>query len=92
MPTGSSPAFPMAPPPDIASPQGVVTASVLILGAGLAGLAATRQLLYFSLCVLVLEGRVRPGGRVNTTRLDEDATAAADHGGSSARREREREK
>jgi [histone H3]-N6,N6-dimethyl-L-lysine4 FAD-dependent demethylase len=78
---GVSAAFPAAPPPDVAPPQGVAAASVLVLGAGLAGLAAARQLLRFGLRVLVLEGRTRPGGRVYTTRLGGDK-AAVELGGS----------
>ncbi|XP_066326156.1 lysine-specific histone demethylase 1 homolog 2-like [Miscanthus floridulus] len=75
---GVSAAFPAAPPPDAAT-QGA--AAVLVVGAGLAGLAAARQLLRFGLRVLVLEGRARPGGRVYTARLGEDK-AAVELGGS----------
>jgi lysine-specific histone demethylase 1 len=75
---GVSAAFPAAPPPDAAT-QGA--AAVLVVGAGLAGLAAARQLLRFGLRVLVLEGRSRPGGRVYTARLGEDK-AAVELGGS----------
>ncbi|XP_066352074.1 lysine-specific histone demethylase 1 homolog 2-like [Miscanthus floridulus] len=75
---GVSAAFPAAPPPDAAT-QGA--AAVLVVGAGLAGLAAARQLLRFGLRVLVLEGRARPGGRVYTARLGED-NAAVELGGS----------
>ncbi|GJN12472.1 hypothetical protein PR202_ga30751 [Eleusine coracana subsp. coracana] len=78
---GVSAAFPAAPPPDAASPQGFAGASVLVVGAGLAGLAAARQLLRFGLRVLVLEGRARPGGRVYTMRLSKDK-AAVELGGS----------
>ncbi|XP_073003340.1 lysine-specific histone demethylase 1 homolog 2 isoform X1 [Typha latifolia] len=57
--------------------------SVVIIGAGLAGLAAARQLLAFGFKVLVLEGRDRPGGRVYTSKLDKGGTfAAVDLGGS----------
>lgn len=42
-------------------PEEVVEGSVIIVGAGLAGLAAARQLLSFGFKVLVLEGRNRPG-------------------------------
>ncbi|KAL6838197.1 hypothetical protein ACP4OV_031979 [Aristida adscensionis] len=77
---GVSPAFPAAPPPD-PSPAPPQPASVLVVGAGLAGLAAARQLRRFGLRVLVLEGRARPGGRVYTTRLGEDK-AAVELGGS----------
>ncbi|CAO2186915.1 unnamed protein product [Urochloa humidicola] len=81
---GVSAAFPAAPPPDAAllagsssSSAGSAGASVLVVGAGLAGLAAARQLLRFGLRVLVLEGRARPGGRVYTARLGGDKAAAA---------------
>ncbi|KAJ0976059.1 hypothetical protein J5N97_018024 [Dioscorea zingiberensis] len=56
--------------------------SVLIVGAGLAGLAAARQLIGFGFRVLVLEGRNRPGGRVYTERMGEKGSAAVDLGGS----------
>uniref|UniRef100_A0A0E0QE80 SWIRM domain-containing protein n=1 Tax=Oryza rufipogon TaxID=4529 RepID=A0A0E0QE80_ORYRU len=75
---GVSAAFPASPPPD--APQRLA-ASVLVVGAGLAGLAAARQLLRFGLRVLVLEGRARPGGRVYTTHLGGDQ-AAVELGGS----------
>ena len=79
---GVSAAFPAAPPPDAAL-QGppAPAASVIVVGAGLAGLAAARQLLRFGLRVLVLEGRARPGGRVYTSRLGGDK-AAVELGGS----------
>jgi lysine-specific histone demethylase 1 len=73
---GVSASFPAAPPPD-AAPGG----SVVVIGAGLAGLAAARQLVRFGHRVLVLEGRGRPGGRVYTARLDGDE-AAVELGGS----------
>ncbi|KAF0901010.1 hypothetical protein E2562_037425 [Oryza meyeriana var. granulata] len=75
---GVSAAFPASPPPD--APQRPA-ASVLVVGAGLAGLAAARQLLRFGLRVLVLEGRARPGGRVYTSHLGE-GQAAVELGGS----------
>ncbi|GJN39697.1 hypothetical protein PR202_gb28832 [Eleusine coracana subsp. coracana] len=78
---GVSAAFPAAPPPDAAPLQGFAGSSVLVVGAGLAGLAAARQLLRFGLRVLVLEGRARPGGRVYTMRLGKDK-AAVELGGS----------
>ncbi|KAG0492491.1 hypothetical protein HPP92_005889 [Vanilla planifolia] len=57
--------------------------SVLIIGAGLAGLAAARQLLAFGVKVLVLEGRDRPGGRVFTSKIGKEGNfAAVDLGGS----------
>ncbi|KAK7405193.1 hypothetical protein VNO78_06392 [Psophocarpus tetragonolobus] len=57
--------------------------SVVVIGAGLAGLAAARQLLSFGYKVVVLEGRTRPGGRVYTQKVGcEGKFAAIDLGGS----------
>ncbi|XP_062220338.1 lysine-specific histone demethylase 1 homolog 1-like [Phragmites australis] len=62
--------------------------SVLIVGAGLAGLAAARHLISLGFKVAVIEGRLRPGGRVFTKTLRSSAAeypnivAAADLGGS----------
>ncbi|XP_058073214.1 lysine-specific histone demethylase 1 homolog 2 [Magnolia sinica] len=57
--------------------------SVIIIGSGLAGLAAARQLLSFGFKVVVLEGRNRPGGRVYTQKIGrKDKYAAVDLGGS----------
>jgi len=57
--------------------------TVIVIGAGLAGLAAARQLLLFGYKVVILEGRNRPGGRVYTKRIgNEDSFAALDLGGS----------
>lgn len=57
--------------------------SVLIVGAGLAGLAAARQLLGFGFKVLILEGRDRPGGRVYTSKIGKkESLAVVDLGGS----------
>ncbi|KAM7467235.1 hypothetical protein LguiB_014797 [Lonicera macranthoides] len=55
--------------------------------AGLAGLAAARQLLSFGFKVIVLEGRKRAGGRVYTMKINgeyngESKEASADLGGS----------
>ncbi|KEH19589.1 putative spermine oxidase transcription regulator Homeodomain-LIKE family [Medicago truncatula] len=57
--------------------------TVVVIGAGLAGLAAARQLLSFGYKVVVLEGKNRPGGRVYTQKIgNEDKFAALDLGGS----------
>ncbi|XP_057729449.1 lysine-specific histone demethylase 1 homolog 2 [Arachis stenosperma] len=57
--------------------------TVIVIGAGLAGLAAARQLLSFGYKVVVLEGRNRPGGRVYTQKMGADGKfAAIDLGGS----------
>jgi monoamine oxidase len=48
-----------------------VSRDVLVLGAGLAGLAAARDLAAAGADVLVLEGRDRPGGRVEQAVLDD---------------------
>ncbi|XP_073273215.1 protein FLOWERINGUS D-like isoform X1 [Primulina huaijiensis] len=56
---------------------------VIVVGAGLAGLAAARQLMTFGFKVTVLEGRKRAGGRVYTKKLEVgNRTAVADLGGS----------
>ncbi|KAL6586441.1 hypothetical protein OROMI_001429 [Orobanche minor] len=57
--------------------------SVIVVGAGLAGLAAARQLIAFGFKVTVLEGRKRAGGRVYTKNLESgNRIAAVDLGGS----------
>ncbi|KAL6560723.1 Lysine-specific histone demethylase 1 1 [Orobanche gracilis] len=59
--------------------------SVTVIGAGLSGLVAARQLIFLGFKVIVLEGRARPGGRVRSKKMsgnDESVVGAADLGGS----------
>ncbi|ERN08877.1 hypothetical protein AMTRI_Chr12g236080 [Amborella trichopoda] len=57
--------------------------NVVIIGAGLAGLAAARQLMASGFKVVVLEGRKRAGGRVYTKKMEGgNKVASADLGGS----------
>ncbi|PON34568.1 Histone lysine-specific demethylase [Trema orientale] len=59
--------------------------NVVIIGAGLAGLAAARQMMRFGFKVTVLEGRKRAGGRVYTKKMEgggNRVSAAAELGGS----------
>ncbi|XXG61203.1 hypothetical protein AAC387_Pa04g2917 [Persea americana] len=68
----------LKPPPD-----GMERANVVIVGAGLAGLAAARHLISLGFKVAIVEGRNRPGGRVLTRKMQGDGViAAADLGGS----------
>lgn len=59
--------------------------SVIVIGAGLSGLVAAKQLIFLGFKVVVLEGRARPGGRVRTKKMsggDDSVVGAADLGGS----------
>ncbi|KAL6531688.1 Lysine-specific histone demethylase 1 1 [Orobanche minor] len=59
--------------------------SVIVIGAGLSGLVAARQLIFLGFKVIVLEARARPGGRVRSKLMsgnDESVVGAADLGGS----------
>jgi len=56
--------------------------SIVIIGAGLAGAAAARQLVKWGYKVVLLEGRNRPGGRVWSMRMEGgDKIGLADLGG-----------
>ena len=56
---------------------------MVIVGASLAGLVTTRQLVFIGFKVVVLEGRARPDGRVRTKKINgDDMEAAADLSGS----------
>ncbi|GLJ06652.1 hypothetical protein SUGI_0044070 [Cryptomeria japonica] len=75
--------FGVAPAIKSVVPTEATRGNVVVVGAGLAGLAAARQLLSFGFKVVVVEGRKRPGGRVYTKKMEVGITAAAaDLGGS----------
>ncbi|CAL9087636.1 unnamed protein product [Musa acuminata var. zebrina] len=83
---GLAPAIITAPP---RHPPSLPAPSILVVGAGLAGLAAARHLLSLGFKVAILEGRRRPGGRVFTKKMESCASsttpavvATADLGGS----------
>eukprot|EP00798_Chlamydomonas_sp_ICE-L_P008635 gene8635-34083_t len=65
---GASPGLLATPHPN--APEVEARESVIVVGAGLAGIAAARQLHKWGYKVIVLEGRNRPGGRLYTTRLE----------------------
>ncbi|XP_057501806.1 lysine-specific histone demethylase 1 homolog 1-like isoform X2 [Actinidia eriantha] len=65
-------------------PEGGARASVIIIGAGITGLAAARQLIFLGFKFVVLEGRTRPGGRIRTKKMTGrggGVVAVADLGG-----------
>ncbi|KAK7844373.1 protein flowering locus d, partial [Quercus suber] len=76
--------FGVAPAIKEKSPAEPSKANVIVIGAGLAGLAAARQLMRFGYKVTILEGRKRAGGRVYTKKMEggNRVCAAADLGGS----------
>lgn len=75
--------FGVAPPIKEKIPSTPNKQNVIIIGAGLAGLSAARQLMAFGFKVVVLEGRKRAGGRVYTKKMEgAQKVAQADLGGS----------
>ncbi|KAG2450392.1 hypothetical protein HYH02_004895 [Chlamydomonas schloesseri] len=64
-------------------PEAQHAETVIVIGAGLAGLAAAQQLRQLGYKVLVLEARERPGGRVHSARMEAGGLAGvAELGGS----------
>ncbi|KAJ6349991.1 hypothetical protein OIU78_006230 [Salix suchowensis] len=67
-------------------PQEYTKSNVIVVGAGLAGLSAARQLMRLGFKVTVLEGRKRAGGRVYTKKMEggdgNRVSALVDLGGS----------
>ncbi|PNW80465.1 hypothetical protein CHLRE_07g318651v5 [Chlamydomonas reinhardtii] len=64
-------------------PEAQHAETVIVIGAGLAGLAAAQQLRQLGYKVLVLEARDRPGGRVHSARMEAGGLAGvAELGGS----------
>lgn len=53
-------------------PGEVNEGTVVIVGVGIAGLAAARQFMSFDFRVVVLEGRSRPGRRVYTQKNEKE--------------------
>ncbi|KAK1301987.1 hypothetical protein QJS10_CPB12g01331 [Acorus calamus] len=79
---GLSPAIKNHPPLALPSPD-CRRKTIVIVGAGLAGLAAGRHLLSLGFRVAIVEGRNRPGGRVLTRKMrGRNVVVAADLGGS----------
>ncbi|CAL0303789.1 unnamed protein product [Lupinus luteus] len=75
--------FDVAPSFNSHMPETVFEGGVIVIGAGLPGLAAARQLLSFGYKVAILEGNDRPGGRVYTKKLGSGGNfASVDLGGS----------
>lgn len=62
------------------APTGRQQWHVVVIGAGLAGLAAARQLRHFGFRVTVLEARARPGGRVDSWCSSTNKTHLAEKG------------
>lgn len=74
------PALAACPEPGAAGASGGERRQVVVLGAGLAGLAAADALVRAGADVLVLEARDRPGGRVHTLRAPFDDGLHAEAG------------
>lgn len=50
--------------------EGKSQGSIVVVGAGLAGLAAAHQLMKFGYTVVIVEAKDHPGGRVQTVRME----------------------
>lgn len=67
----------------VSESNGMKKGNVIVIGAGMSGLGAARQLMSFGYKVTVLEGRKRAGGRVYTKKMEGgNRVAFADLGGS----------